>query len=728
MFTYFYKSLVLSVLTVIVLLASSTDVLSQQFIMQTGGATYNATCGAVIKMKSTTGTFVNNGGNTLGITAAVNAIPGVVDWAAISAGQTAQGLYYELMVLSGAANKNIADGVYITGGVCATSLAGYDFSVYPFYIDGPQVATTNTFAGTFHYIGTTQTVFPVSGDDPYNNLDLSNGAGTYTIADNLETDVNGTITLPAGNTMDVLGDLFTGLIGIAPVTNIAGTVTVNNAGTINVRTGDLAFDGSVTVTDGSIISDAALDGTVIVGATGSLSLAATTGILNFASGTDLEITGSISNSGDGTNLDFDCLSTVTYNSAVAGQLVLPTLETSGNSYGNLTLLSANKTGGTTSYGDNVNICTNLSVTGPDLDMRTHVGSYVQMLTPSDTNVTYAADEEVLGGFRRKLATAVAGTEYIYNNHKTSVDFATVGVGTYYQLFVNRDASPNQYVAATDVNRKVVASYDFTGMDYTLKVGYLTSENPTFPTVPGGLLEADLKFFEADFANTASEKVAGVGYGRDVLTAMHSLSLGGLLDGADAVDGTVEKIIASGNDVILRANNTMVTILDGRWSNPNVWDEGRIPQQADNVEIRTMIYVGIDGPFAGTIGGADDTPTLNTRAEAADYTAGASAANTITIGNYPAAHASLIVGNEDNGAYTHKTFFMGTSFVNNNTTAPSAAFPIITAKNTFLDHNGFNGLWITNFVTGLTPGTPAFGTEQLQNSGAINNQGIIEIGH
>jgi hypothetical protein len=690
-----------------------SDAMSQNFIMETGAATYNATCGGVIKMKNTAGSIVKNNSNPLG-TNEVNAVKGVVDWAAttvLPAPQSVQGLWYERMVISGGADKDVATDVYIVGDACATPLTGYALlSTYPFYIVPGQVTETNTFAGTFNYVGTTQTIFPATGDDSYDNLNLE-GPGTFTVADDLPTTVNGTLTLPTGNTLAVLGDLYTG-----DASDLAGATTVNNGGTINVGTGDLTFSGNVTVTDGTLNGGT---GDIIINTNSTLALAASTGSVNLGPAEVMTITGAITNAGDGTNLDFDCASIINYNGVQAPQIVLPTI--ASNPYGILNLSAGEKRGGS-GNGNNIEVCANFTLAGGNLDMNTNTG-YLHMQSIAGT-VTYGAGtgtEEVVGGFRRTTTGAVAATDYTFNNYKTTINFSNLpDAGTYYQLNVRPGVNPNQYVAATDVNRKITASYDVSAMEYTLKVGYLNSENPTYPTVPDGLGESDLKFFEANAANTASEKIAGIGYTRNTVDNLHSLSLGGLLDGSAAVEGTIEKILASTNDLVLRANNTMYSIVDGRWSNPNVWDEGRIPVATDNVEVRTMVYVGIDGAFAGTSGGADNTPTLNTRAEFDDYGTNA-AANKITIGNY--ANATLILGNEDNGAtYVHKTAFNGTAFINNNTNLAVAPTLFSIAKGTVAPTD-VNGLWLTTFGTNI----PVLGTKQLENKGAISNQGIIEIG-
>ena len=104
----------------IALMLAAGELWSQQFIQQTAGAQYNASCSGVIKIKSNCGTpnvaidnaFVNEDGNTLGT--ATKPIPGIVDWASKATGQEVQVLYYESLVVSGG-TKTIPTGVVVTG-------------------------------------------------------------------------------------------------------------------------------------------------------------------------------------------------------------------------------------------------------------------------------------------------------------------------------------------------------------------------------------------------------------------------------------------------------------------------------------------------------------------------------------------------------------------------------------------------------------------------------------
>lgn len=146
----------------------------------------------------------------------------------------------------------------------------------------------------------------------------------------------------------------------------------------------------------------------------------------------------------------------------------------------------------------------------------------------------------------------------------------------------------------------------------------------------------------------------------------------------------------------------------------------------------MVYVGIDGPFAGTIGGTDEVATNNTLREFTAYGTNPAALSIRIINdnvNWP--NASLIIANEDNGAgYKFKTKgTVGNTFNNENTAAISGvSFPSNLAKGSYAKSN-FNGLWLMygNTNWGTSTDIPTFETYQILNLGSINNEGIIEIG-
>lgn len=692
---------------------------AQNFISDGASSDYNATCGAVIRMKNNSSQFQNI--NTADLGSSSNVIQGVVDWAGVGGTQTVQGLYYSLLYTSGSSAKNVADGVFVMGGACPTFLPGYsDLATYPYFATGGA----RNYAGTFTYGGSDpQNIFPDhtgSGGTNYNILNLD-GGGTKTIlaSDNVGTSLN--IDLAAGTNLDILGELYTG----SATSTFGGNVTLNDDDAlISVGTGNIVFNALATVTSGTIEAPTGA-GDVTVSATGALSLSGNNSVLDFADGTDLIITGSFVNNGNGTNLLFACLSTVTYNGTQNPQLIVPTLST--NAYGNLVLSGGPKRGDDAlNYANDIFLCNNFALSGGNLDMYTNSGTLnMQNVAGTATYGGGSGNEEVEGLMARTM-NAGAGS-YVFNNRNTSVTLladADNPTLTTINMRPGQGTQMAQYDNTSDVNRRVTLTHNATN-DFSMQVavGYLFSEGPGAWGAP--YTQSSIRYYEGNATDVEKVGTSQV-YSRTAAAGadLGQVSLAGILR---ATSGTLPNDIDkffSGHDLILRAGpTTFYTVNDGRWTNPNTWDEGTQPTAIDNTEIRHMVYVGIDGPFAGTPGGTDNVDVNNTLAESDHYGASA-AANTITIASgYP--NASLIIGNEDNPAsYIFRTASTaGTSFINNNTSVPTGVFPYVTAKGSALKTD-FNGLWLIN---GYGAGTPGFGTYQITNQGTINNEGVIEIG-
>lgn len=709
---------------------SFSTAIAQDFVSEGTSSAYNASCKGVIKIKSLTGTFVNNGtAVNMGQGESGNPIDGTVDYGATAAGQSVFGFYYTRLVLTGG-NKSVNDGVRITGTECATPLAAYpDLANYPYYED----VTNVTYAGTFYYVGAgpaTQTIFPqysVTGGQPdnYNVLDLSGGGPK----DILPGDVVGvgTINSDPTTTLSIAGGLN---IGDGPST-FDGLVTLDNpAAEITVNNGDVTFDNNLTVNSGTL----AVDGTgdAIVGPTSTLALVGNTSVIDLGPSTDLVITGLITNGGDGTNLDFDCLSTVTYNGTQNPQSILPTIAT--NAYGNLAMTGGAKRSGL-GNGNNLYLCNNLALTGGNLDMYTNNGTlFMTNLAGTATYGGGTGNEEVEGKFNRTTGTAVGA--YTFNNRFTTIDLAAdVDNPTSIELNVRPGVNPNNYDGARDLNRKINLTYTGNAGDfaYEMSAGYQYTDRPNW-NAPN--TEASVRMYEADGVGTPDD-VEKIGTGqtptRQAAGSIGNLgyvSLAGILNGTGAVPNGIG-IFASTHDVLLRTGpTTFYTIADGRWTNPNVWDEGTTPTAIDNAELRHSIYVGIDGPFINTTGGTNEVAINNTLKEATVYAGNVAAANQIVIAPKTGTPSpALIMGNEDNGdGYVFwTTSTTGYSLTNNNLNAPTVAYGSLLAKSTYENvASPFNGVWLTEYVTGAH--YPTLKTNKLLNKGTINNDGVIEVGN
>lgn len=745
------KRMLLGVLAAAMFGISANDAEAQNF-ENTGAGTYNSTCRGVIRMKSTAGQIIA-GTDAMGTVA--KPIPGIVDWQSNAADQIVRPYFYSLLVLSGTGTKTVQDGVNVVGTVCSNTatdyLAGYttagQLDTYPYVVPGTGDIT---YQGTFNYSGSgNQTVFPQLD---YNVLAVTNpgtttfpsgqtvGAVNVTSAADAPIEVAGTLNLGAG-TSDLQGNV--------TITAATGTLTVGG-GDVTIG-GNLALNGTLDIDNGATgLGTVNLDGTTTI---------TTTGILQVGQTGDLVISGAITNAGDGTNLALNCASTITYDGTANPQLIMPTLDTDGHRYGNLILSGGNKRGDDAAYTDNISVCTDFSLAGGNLDMWTNGGSLI-MNAPTGT-ATYTDLAEVEGSMLRR--TDGDARTYTFNNSATTIALAASGAGntnpTSMTLNVRPGQNPDTYVGTTDVKRDINLAYAGNTGDFemTVKAGYLQSEAAdkagTGEDWPAAYNEGQIRFYEAKDA--ASEKVGtGEVYTKvaSTGTTFGSVSLPGIGSISGATPTALPNgigVFATGNDLVLRGGpTTFYSIADGRWSNPNTWDEGTTPTSIDDVELRSTVFVGIDAPFINVAydagigdGNLPVNATNNTRSEQSIY-GNNSAANKITIASKVGlpvnANPALIIGNEDNGDnWIFKTeLTTDNSIINNNANIPTtglAAFVDgartgIAAKGSYVAANpGFSGIWVTPWGATAT-NAPILQTQQIQNNGGVvNNEGIIEVG-
>lgn len=773
------KSLCLAI-TMLAILPLS-DAFSQNFIQASTG-TYNATFKGVIKLNNIAGKIDNSSTNILGTIA--KPVPGVVHYAATAGTQVVLGssstggvFYYTSLFLNGASTKTIEGGIFVVGNAIAatTALAGYTaLETYPYVGTGGA----RTFAGLFTYAGTNQNIYPESDNsgttNNYNSLALT-GAGTKTVLTTETVLVRNAISSIVGSNLLVNGTLNTGasaseLAGNVAITGLlvgtpakiqvgageitfAGTLDLTDYSTlnggaggvvtsgvttidgtlalVNVESGNITFDGNLALTEGTLLAADGALGTAIIGATSDATIAQL-GLLDFGIATNLQISGDATNSGNGTNLTFDSLSTVLYNGALA-QSILATPIT--NKYGFLNIEGA----GLKTAAGNIYIANNFSLANNNLVM----GANTLYMTGLTRTATYAGVVEVTGAFNR--VTNGIGRTYTLNNTLTEVTLATAATNpTSIQTYIMPNTNPEQYVGTTDVKRKI--TYTYTGNSgafiYDMKVGYLYSEGPTDGTLWGNLsTQESLRMYEANAAPDGIEKVitgntpvkTPASTGPPVV--MGSFKLTGIGSTAATLLPNGVGLFASTNDVLLRAGpTTFYSIQAGRWTNPNTWDEGTIPTEDDNAEIRHLVYAGIPGPFAGTPGDPSNITT-----ELSVYGTDPAINKIVISGDalYAGNKPSFVLGNMDNGAgFVFKTkLTTGTAFTNNNTAAPVTAFnattgilaTYATSTTAGITPASFNGFWVVGWTGGPSVGIPQFKTNQIDNKGTINNEGIIDIG-
>ncbi len=659
----------------------------------TGGYRYGVKNDGVFEFTNTTTGSYFTGTQALGSDAA-HRVPGTVRYAATTSTtptQKVQGAYYTHLTLRGNSGKNVEDGVFVFGTYLVEGSSG-----------------NRTYNGTFHYDGDgslgVQTIFAENGasagTNRYNNLDLLDNA-TKQIAAGDQVILDGALT-HSGGMLYILGELDLGTTAQsnAPI----GLDDVNAV--LKTGSGQATYSGGVTVTNGTVQSDAGA-GKVLIPAGATLALGNSANAqVSFADGTILEIAGTFTNAyGAATNLNFACGSTVIYSNNVDGQVIVPTVET--NPYGNLIATNANKTAG----GD-VYLCGELTLNSGNINMGANT---LTMLDVSKAANFVGGLEEVIGAMQRKANTTygtfVTGTPYVFNNAHTRLTFTN---GTFdnddiFGFNVQPGTNPNQYDATKDVNRKVTWNYLNTGTDWvaTLEVAYLDSE------LPVGADESTVRFYEASPSNL--EKMStGQAYDRTGTTATLSyVSLGGIKPTtATVVDGTPDAYFISGNDVLLRTGPAIIyAVQNGRWSNPDTWDEGAEPKPTDLVVIDGYtVHVGFTRPAVDNYTNDETYPTQ--------------LASQVTIGSSP--NSALVFGPPEdpwtNGPKpTYYAFSSGTNIIINNNTV-SACYNTSSADFTTFAGN-------TSTANGLVvfEGTTVR-TTTITNNGLISNGGVIEIGY
>ena len=193
----------------------------------------------------------------------------------------------------------------------------------------------------------------------------------------------------------------------------------------------------------------------------------------------------------------------------------------------------------------------------------------------------------------------------------------------------------------------------------------------------------------------------------------------------AAGGGTSRQLSSGSEIILSsAPMDVISIANGRWSDPLTWDIGDVPAANDNVHVRHVVYTGIDAQVFG----ASRAWTVAERQGSLAGDLGA-AANRIIVEHDPVAPSNptaLVIGNSSlamaGGEYLFRTRLVDglKNYIQNDVTGVSADGEGTSAT-------GMAGIWVRTVGTGANGFTPVLGTYQMNNAGTINNNSIIEVG-
>ena len=722
-------------LVVAIFLFSLGSAFAQNFTNNTGGTYTAGACQAVIKMKSTSSAFA--GTAQLG-TGAANRIQGIVDWAG-GAGQTVQALYYTNLFVSGTGTKTIADGVHVSGEGCSTAFSAYS-QLQTAGVGYYATSGDRTYTGTFYYDGAGQTIF-AEGDNTgtinnYVNLDLS---GTGTKTNNAAVYLRGDLTVNTGSPLVANGDFE--IIGTGAST-AAANVTVNSGA-------DFTTTGTGTFTVNDLV-DFAVDGTLNLNSTGHFTVTGpdgelnvgTAGLLALGANSYLDVAGDFTNDqttpGSRTNMTFDITSTVAYTGSTA-QTLLGNADTDPtNNYGILVFSGA---GDKTADG-NVYTKSTISIAGGsgDIIMGSDCASatntmFVDATTSNKISFTGVPDDGTyIRGNVELRKTIATGVTYTMNSYETRVTFTTAP--TTFAMNHQSGVAPSNladFSNTTDITRCVTTNFTGTGTLSQLRVGY----EPTNDQV-GTIDQSLLRFVEGYNSAENAQKItggAGIATNSGAAATTHWVNIGGTIDLIAAAGGGTTGQISSGSNIVLTSKPLeYIATTNGRWTNPNTWDEGAVPPPTANTRLRALVYAGIDGPAYGT-GALNNTTDERTHYGIPSGTNEITIANSITIDDGATyADASLIIGNEDNenGAIL-RTQVQGTlggiaAGVYNDNAVANTSNDVANTKTNDPGSMSINGLFITNLLgTGYTSPV-TFGTAQITNAGTITNWSVIELGN
>lgn len=500
---------------------------------------------------------------------------------------------------------------------------------------------------------------------------FSHSGGNLTLNNNLTissaTPSFATITdVATGKTLTLSG---TGAKTIATVTTTTGTGAISNTGatgllTIGTLTGSNGSisggAGGVTFTNaatnaGTITGGAGLitfsntlghgTGTITAGA-GGITFANTvtfaSGTITAGTGTQLTFSGNVANSGTAaltltgtgnasfagslntTGLAFAAGSTVTYNSAVAGQAIADV------AYGNLTLSNATKVwtlgaGRTISGNLTLNASSATAVTSAGFNLNVS-GNVVlgSNLTVSGTGALAFANAastvsgagfDIIGSVAR-THVFVAATPYTFNNATMIVTPTVIGTLSSLTVQSNPSTNPSGYLLGNSVNRQYHVSYAGAGFTATMQLAYLAAEYT-------GSLPGKLKDFNGSIAKV--NKIAG------------TYTPGGPTNGFMYVSlpGITTASFASGNEIDIDDRyNIFNSIANTNWDVGTTWDAGTVPGASDDVNITGTHTVTI--PNALT-------------ANALSVTIDGTTANTLTVGGGASGILNVGVGGLANNA-------------------------------------------------------------------------------
>jgi hypothetical protein len=654
------------------------------------GADKTATAGVTFTgtFTNAAGTIVDFGANTLVGTGATFANSGTLRSTGTVTVDATAAIGGTFEYYNSTTSQSVAPAFYtnltVSGGAAAVGQKNFSglTKISALYTFGG--ANRNYGAGTIEFDGAgAQTI---TGETNYNIVTLS-GAGAKTLASaltlagafthaggQLDINVGGSLTLGTTASFAVLningtGALTggTGLATFGSAVSIAAaggnltagsgglqfSNTVSNAGTITVgatramtvsnsltNTGTLTFNATSVLTfnqAGAQAVPSAMYGTLALAGGNTKTLSGATGVatsLTTSGTTNVTISGGTTSLSASATAQFDgdLTTTGTFDASAAG-----TTTTFNGAAQNITgtpITFVNLTlNGSAGKVSSVGLTVNGALT-PTQGI-TMSGASVLTMGASGTVGAFGALKEVHG---LMTVNAPAAATYKMNNEFTSVVFSGADVGRTFTL--NNQAATNPfggYAAATDVNRKVTASYtNWSTGTATVQIAYRYGERST-----NGGSENSLRYFRNDPSVSTNKIGTGFAMSRTNASAADAantdlgrLSLAGVQPTAGV--GPVQTKLNSGEVVVMSARAaafyTVANTAD--FNTGSTWDEGTVPSATDDAFIEnTAITIA---------SGASNTVKTLAIAAGKDLTLN-SGAGTLTVSNGVTNNGTLTVG-------------------------------------------------------------------------------------
>lgn len=408
-------------------------------------------------------------------------IGGTVLWSATTNDQRVQGRWYTNLSLSGA-RKTISDSIFVGSIYSIASGTG-----------------TRTYEGTFYYDGTQQQIIvPEKGDNAYRNLVFLDGAvGQLKLIRSDTVTVRGYFLNHASNVggasvnsrgvLDLRQESRSeaALAAVGPQSAILLTAPTSRLRLANASVLNVDNAGYLIVS--STWKPAAL--TIDSGSTLRISSTGIAGLFSLLGTAAMDVHGTYINTAPSlVNATYECGTTVRYLGTYPNQQLQATSAEPNHRYGTLETQGGNKR----ANGD-VHIGCGLVVNTGSTPHTIAMGNYTLTVHHSDSTLTpiqfdialtdCSAGSEIVGRVRHEgLRSSIArGQPLTFNNRFTTVTFDdTTGFPQSITLTVLPSTAPNNFDAATDIQRKITVNYGPSGIvpawSATVRAGFRLEES------------------------------------------------------------------------------------------------------------------------------------------------------------------------------------------------------------------------------------------------------------